>query len=114
MTKFLNPRSMATVLARCSVHLEIADALLFSVPASPFLAHDSGLDRVVIAIVRQPVHRLAMAADVEQVEADETLIDEMLKLSPLERLRLHDRMVATARALREGYEQVRDADDASR
>lgn len=47
----------------------------------------------------------------ERSEVDETLIDEMLKLSPLERLELHDRMVATARELRRGFEQVRDAND---
>lgn len=46
-------------------------------------------------------------------EVDETLIDEMLKLTPLERLRLHDRMVATARELRAGFEKVRSADDSA-
>ena len=52
--------------------------------------------------------------EVAYSEVDETLIDEMLKLTPLERLQLHDRMVATARELRAGYEQVRDADNASK
>ena len=54
-----------------------------------------------------------MSNEDERPEVDETLIDEMLKLTPMERLRLHDRMVASARELRRGFEKVRDANDAS-
>lgn len=58
--------------------------------------------------------RLACELDVmvvpsESPEVDETLIDEMLKLSPEQRLELHDQMLETALELRRGFAQVQQA-----
>ena len=42
---------------------------------------------------------------------DESLLDAMLALSPIERLRLNDRMIRSVALLREGVANAGEADD---
>ncbi len=53
-------------------------------------------------VAATPCYRRGVAAASDDTPTvDTTLIDEMLRLTPTERLRLHDRVLATARLLRE-------------
>lgn len=52
--------------------------------------------------------------DAAQALVDVTLIDEMLRLTPEERLRLNDRMVRTIEELRDAFAAANRPDDAPR
>jgi hypothetical protein len=46
---------------------------------------------------------------VERTDVDMTLIDAMLALSVVERIRQNDRMIRTVEELRDGFARARDA-----